>query len=653
MEFVADLKTSQVIDRFRDRFPPHAHISLKYNSDELHEGMIRELVPDIDNMFLLEVTAPENLTDYVFHFAGESFVQQFPPGISVLAARQKFAEMMDRPIDSVHINSEGILPERFTLSVDGKSLRCVRLTCGPKLARNVFQESLIIREYAESGHCVNETCVDFRFPERIGIALILVTDDGTESPLQVPPIARVRWLKTLYLRSVSSGSILPEVISLFFWECELFDSDQLAVYQMPDNARITVKYQPAHVVKVTTLEGLEVEYQAWHFSPVGDLKLFTSENAKGIGPNDLMVSGNGANLGDSHLLYGISSFVVHRRIISVPFTIFHRDRSIGSRVLQLQRNSTLETARFALSREFHTLAGDICFLIDDEIVSDFSQPVLGVENPICVRFLDQIRVVFESRQVSMKLDFNATGSELRMFVRAGLKLQTPPDDLILSSNGCDLSDSMSLRDLNHLESLHVRIRPIPIIELTVILRTRVVPRQCKITVAANSTLQVIEPILRGKWSLEEIDIEFQLGSFETDDWRVLPKETVIGSIDLTNGDLTVTEAARAVSVSPIEAFQQPESAADKWEYHFVLPGFDEPVTISLPSGSTALAARTEVARLLKVEIENVTMLFGGKAVRDGFLLERMQLRGRPFTAYVRDTSEVLLLTAAAMRSSNG
>jgi hypothetical protein len=47
------------------------------------------------------------------------------------------------------------------------------------------------------------------------------------------------------------------------------------------------------------------------------------------------------------------------------------------------------------------------------------------------------------------------------------------------------------------------------------------------------------------------------------------------------------------------------------------------------------------------------MLFGGKAVRDGFLLERMQLRGRPFTAYVKDTSEVLLLTAAAMRSSNG
>jgi hypothetical protein len=354
-----------------------------------------------------------------------------------------------------------------------------------------------------------------------------------------------------------------------------------------------------------------------------------------VGGEDLVVFGDGIPLEDTQFLFAKRHYTIHSDTISVNFNI---PRS-GCRTLRLRRDSTLEAARSVLALELGVAPENL-------LLGDISQPLSAAPDPICVRVLGKLGVVFEAGSKFVTVDLDAVGVELKTYVRDGLHLEVSPDVIILTFEGCELDNLTSIRDLglNQFQFLNVDIHRNTI---PVVLRMGIIPRQCQMRFSPETTLQSIESDLRRKWSLGSIELEFQIGSFETDEWRTLPKDTFIRNINKDEGILTITQAARTVVVEPPQ-MQAPQADS---QYTFVLPGREEPVPISLPAGSTVLSARTEVARMLEVLAENITLLFCGKALRDGFLMERLQLRGRPISTYVKDMSEVLLLTAAAMRSS--
>jgi hypothetical protein len=264
-------------------------------------------------------------------------------------------------------------------------------------------------------------------------------------------------------------------------------------------------------------------------------------------------------------------------------------------------------------------------------------PLAMVSTDISMRLVDDLVVRFRDECVTIQADLSSAGILLRKYIRAGLKLRIPPESIILTVEG---------RELNFAECLPREIVTVtfPVgldhIECSVMLKISTVPRISRFRVPYESDLTFIETLARSTWKLGDIPIEFQFGSFDTDEWTVIPKETKVNTIQFDQGDLTVAQAAQVVVASSVIVPE--DSSAESGEYRFVIQDRKDALLLRFPKGSDILAARTQLATELGVELDLIKLLFCGKALKDAFLLDRLHLAGRPITVYVKDMGEVYL-----------
>jgi hypothetical protein len=76
---------------------------------------------------------------------------------------------------------------------------------------------------------------------------------------------------------------------------------------------------------------------------------------------------------------------------------------------------------------------------------------------------------------------------------------------------------------------------------------------------------------------------------------------------------------------------------------------DEIFHIRFPPGSKVGDARKAIAKRFKTQPEAVALHFMGKALRDGFALDRLRLGSSHISVYVTSDREILVVTAKANR----
>ncbi|MDR0690854.1 MAG: metallophosphoesterase, partial [Streptococcaceae bacterium] len=92
-------------------------------------------------------------------------------------------------------------------------------------------------------------------------------------------------------------------------------------------------------------------------------------------------------------------------------------------------------------------------------------------------------------------------------------------------------------------------------------------------------------------------------------------------------------------------------------FNFKVGVNEDLLALNFPSGLKVSDARKKLAELFnvnnmyekKLEVADITLLFSGKTLRDGFKLNRLKVGEKPIIVYVRDVTEIVLVTARAMR----
>jgi hypothetical protein len=190
-------------------------------------------------------------------------------------------------------------------------------------------------------------------------------------------------------------------------------------------------------------------------------------------------------------------------------------------------------------------------------------------------------------------------------------------------------------------------------------------RAGKFTVLPSATLRDIEPEVKEKWKLA--NIEFVQREKSTDIETKLSTGLKIGDFDFEHNDIwvryapvvvteqVITGQHRSRRLSAVEGLHgvaaRPRRPSGSAGLNFKVEQTNEEFSIEFPKGSSVKDAKAEVAGRCKVPPGHVTLLYNGKALKDAFLLDRLKIGAHPVTVYLKDETEVLLRTVRALRGS--
>jgi hypothetical protein len=192
-----------------------------------------------------------------------------------------------------------------------------------------------------------------------------------------------------------------------------------------------------------------------------------------------------------------------------------------------------------------------------------------------------------------------------------------------------------------------------------------IPRRADLTVRRTDPIGTIEPIVRAKWGLEDIELDFFVGDPIEDEWTAVSKTDTFETLDLATqaiavrdpeselymtqkapGEDLAEEVMRSLSKSATASFAGMQSPR-LYAFSVHQRGID--LSLHFDSGATVRDAKIRIAKECGVDgPEFVTLLLLGKALRDTFVLERVIRGPRAVAVVLRDLSEVMLVSAVAL-----
>jgi hypothetical protein len=188
----------------------------------------------------------------------------------------------------------------------------------------------------------------------------------------------------------------------------------------------------------------------------------------------------------------------------------------------------------------------------------------------------------------------------------------------------------------------------------------IVPRRLRFQLPGDITVEGVLAAAKARWELEGIDVDLVFGDPTEENWRPLPPGTTVASLDLTSGEefgvqhkelglhqteaLSMSFTRKASGVIPAA----PQTGA-AYRFSIAQRGIDEMI-LYFAQGQTVGDAKVRLAAYFELPgPEYVTLLFLGKQLKDSFKLERLRLGERPIIVSLRDTADILLVTARALR----
>jgi hypothetical protein len=314
----------------------------------------------------------------------------------------------------------------------------------------------------------------------------------------------------------------------------------------------------------------------------------------------------------------------------------------------------------------------------ESVIEDLSQRAWSIGDSVVFRLRDHYQVfIFEGRPWNLAVESNLPFSEQQSSLRRQLEIDSEIS-IFLNDAEVDLDTTIADLELGDGETLRIerrdieRVTAIAPVTYSIILLIGVIPRMASFKLSPTATLAIAEPMIKDRWCLGELEIEFGLLDDASDIPAIIPKSSVIGNLDLKDCSLIVRPSANIDSSAPAisefggcaEDFEDdgdgPESRLlqsihatigsvepGAMRYGFVCD--DEVFHICFPAGARVGDARWKVAERFKTRPESVALHFMGKALRDGFALDRLRLGTSRIGAYVTSDREILVMTAKANR----
>jgi hypothetical protein len=203
---------------------------------------------------------------------------------------------------------------------------------------------------------------------------------------------------------------------------------------------------------------------------------------------------------------------------------------------------------------------------------------------------------------------------------------------------------------------------------SVMLSISAIPRVRKFKLGPDATGQQILDAAVRYWELQKIDLEVAVTDLDEETSTLVPLEAKLDRLDLSylrtlaiclqviadpaplstsRRNSTIRRSSRRLSV---HAPQPPKGAAPAdAEYSFIVQQRGTTLHIGFGPTATVKDARAKVPETLGLPgPDHVTLFFAGKALSETFVLNRLRLGKQSITVYVRDTAEMLLVTARAM-----
>jgi hypothetical protein len=343
--------------------------------------------------------------------------------------------------------------------------------------------------------------------------------------------------------------------------------------------------------------------------------------------------------------------------------------TIGPREYDIEGGATVGIARDTLAgilgRPFESVLVASGHILDDSVLI----ASCGELSLICL--LD-IAVVFEGETFNMLLDFDRPLGELLPVIANELEVPVGEFELTIERQPLDLRKT--LNELGARPDAVVtaaRQSAVPaqkeegkVTRLSFTLLIGPIPRQSKFDADSAGTLGDLKEKVRERFGLADVPFDFAIGDLENDEMTCLPPSTVIGTIEVSETRaLGIVAAGASPSVVPVDAPSlnrqlqtslrpAPAAAAAgaNLSVSFAVLG-EDPFSLEFPPKATVRDAKRLVADLRNTTPAFATLLFGGKALNDTFLLGRLRLGGTPISVHLKDAGEVLLVTAGSMRDT--
>ncbi|MDR1240959.1 MAG: hypothetical protein LBK29_03770 [Oscillospiraceae bacterium] len=216
---------------------------------------------------------------------------------------------------------------------------------------------------------------------------------------------------------------------------------------------------------------------------------------------------------------------------------------------------------------------------------------------------------------------------------------------------------------------------VPAVEVWFWLYLGVVPRVRKLKTNRNMPISKYVPEIIKYWGLGDLEIEFFTGNPELENYKFIGLSTKIHELfKEMDHYIVIVKEAQFISPSsvPEDDFESPPplppvrsstneedlgGPKDGQEYHFAFEkSFAQKCGIKTlakarfkdtdAKKAKIVDARKLIADFLKLPAaDHVSLFFSGKALKDGFLLNRLRIGGGKITVYIKDEEAVLLLTA--------
>jgi hypothetical protein len=427
----------------------------------------------------------------------------------------------------------------------------------------------------------------------------------------VPAGTTLRTLSAGFCRHLAPKQCLASAFTFQFWRRALDLDHPFLDFGLPAGSEVTVSLDNTRDVIVQWPSAEQNVVVVGANDRVGDLRAFLATE-KGVSATDILLRASNAELEDSRPLSELQS------VISCSFCT-HRFPFYGGEdfELSLPANATAADAAARIAPLFQTDASALVLFAGGRPLAPHDRlPGEVVKIGLRVRFIGA------DRPLDLELDYEMRFSAVRAQVEQALGADAV--GLKFAWNGALIDDDMTVGDLLPKE-VTVILPKVELREITAVLLIGIIPRTAKVKTRPADTLAAIEPTLRKRWELEDLEIEFVIGDHQLEDWRVVPLSTPIEEIDLEN--LTVGVRAASVNADGGQAAEPTElvvvdSNPGGQPFIFNIDG-RRSLTLRFGPQDTVANAIERLARHLGLNASQIVLKAGERTLKERFILARM------------------------------
>jgi hypothetical protein len=261
-------------------------------------------------------------------------------------------------------------------------------------------------------------------------------------------------VKSEILKQIGNTTVLPGVLQLSFWACELKDAELFSRYQLPADCRISFTEGPSVRVTVTFESPAAVSYECANSTRIRDLKQFLCVT-RGLDAAKYKLAGDSGPLNDATVISTLSV----RRLTYVPRKReFVFSSGTGPVRLSLAPNATVVEAQRKFAR-LRGIALPVVLVLDGaELITDDNRRVSSLRNP-SIAIGKVVRFNYGTASSTLRLTLDTTVAAMRPQLKSFIGEPCTAEQFdIEDPEGPVYDEDMTVEEIGDVDLLVIRPR---------------------------------------------------------------------------------------------------------------------------------------------------------------------------------------------------